>query len=163
MSRSFWQQAMRQRLTGLAHFITYHVLGLSKGTPPSRYIFLLLTFVISGTFHALADVGTGLTWSESGSLRFFVTQALGIMVEDGVQAVFHSWRDKGEGASAGIGRLLTRYVGYCWVAVWMCWSGPAWFYPQLRHQTGGEWDKLLPFSILETFFGDRKRPGTRIY
>lgn len=144
---------MRQRLTSLAHYVTHHTLRLSKGTLPARYISLLITFAVSGIFHALADVGTGLTWSESGSVSFFVTQALGIMVEDGVQAVYHSWRDKeAGGALTGTERLLTRYVGYFWVAVWMCWSGPDWFYPKLRHQTGGEWDKLLPFSILETLF-----------
>ena len=144
---------MRQRLTSLAHFITHHALGLSKGTLLSRYIFLLIAFAISGIFHALADIGTGLTWSESGSVTFFVTQALGIMVEDGVQAVYQSWRDKqAGGAPAGTERFLTRWVGYLWVVVWMCWSGPAWFYPKLRHQTGGEWDKLLPFSISERLF-----------
>ena len=103
---------MRQRLTGSAYLITYHTLRLPNGTPSSRYIFLHITVLISGIFHASADVNTGLTWSDSGFLRIFVTQALSFMVEDGAQVVFHSWRDKGEGgASVGTGRLPARYVG----------------------------------------------------
>ena len=116
---------MRQRLTGPAHFITHHALRLSKGTPPSAYIFLLIGFA-TGISHALVDVGTGLAWSEAGSVSFFLTQAVGSMVDHGFQTVFFSWRDKPRGgAPAGTERLLTRYVGYFWVMIWMGWSGPA--------------------------------------
>jgi hypothetical protein len=72
--------------------------------------------------HIFSDVGGGLPVRQSGAFYFFCVQALGIVIEDGVQAV---WR-KVTGRDAGV---LGRIVGYAWVAAWVVWSSPVWVYP----------------------------------
>lgn len=147
--RTFWHQVMRQRLCATAHFITYRVLCLRKHTLPSRYIFLFLTFAVSGLFHSLSDTGIGIDWEQNGTLRFFVTQALGIMIEDGVQAAFRV-------CTARMGRyrpysrwLESKMLGYSWVVIWLCWTSPSSLYPALCHQTGTDFDKILPSSLVK--------------
>ena len=53
-----------------------------------RYTRLLLAFAISGIIHIGGDIGTGIPLKESGALRFFVMQGLGVMGED---AVMECW------------------------------------------------------------------------
>lgn len=144
--RVFWHQVMRQRLSALANLGTYHVLCLRKNTLLARYVFLFTAFAASGLFHGSSDIGAGIKWEENGAMRFFVTQALGIMVEDGVQAAFRARiakRRRGQNESMSVA------VGYAWVVIWISWTSPAFFYPKMSKQTGSEWDELMPFSLLK--------------
>ena len=38
--------------------------------------------MVSGVFHRVGDMLGGTPWQESGALRFFIMQAVGIMIED---------------------------------------------------------------------------------
>ena len=71
----------------------------------------------------VTDLGASIPVSDSGALRFFTTQALGIMLEDGVQESFGRIRG---GRKPG---LWSRVVGYFWVLAFLSWSTAAWQYP----------------------------------
>ncbi len=127
-----------------ANFVTNSCLRLPKGTLPSKYTRLFLTFLLSGLEHSLSDVAQGLVWKQSGATRFFCTQATGIIVEDAVQALYRSiTRD---GRKAPIPQRVVFIVGYVWVFVFMVWSTPVWIYPSLHANKGEEKDLIVLFS-----------------
>ena len=139
--RCFWHQTLRQRISSPSYLITYSWLRLRQGGIVARYVNIFLTFMVSGLLHVAEEYGTGVTLQQSGSMRFFCTQVLGVMFEDTIQAVFHSLAGQRY-------RRWTKVVGYVWFALWMVWSSPAWLYPKLQNNQGGERDKFLPFSLL---------------
>jgi hypothetical protein len=74
---------------------------MPKHTPFTRYIKLMLAFLLSRLLHLLTEVAahggggpsSNLSFHESQCVRFFVTQAIGIMFEDGVQEIAKRFRD----------------------------------------------------------------------
>lgn len=86
---------------------------------------MFLAFAVSGAMHTAVDYGGNVSLGESGAMRFFCTQALGIMMEDGVQEV---WRKMG----GRKGSLWGRGAGMVWTLGFICWSSPAWVYPIAR-------------------------------
>lgn len=66
-------------------FIAHQILRLPKGGLWARY----LTFIISGLIHAAADIAGGIPFENQGMIRFFVTQAFDITIEDTVEALYH--------------------------------------------------------------------------
>ncbi len=134
-------------LSSPARFITYDVLGLRKGGFVGRYLFIFLTFWLSGVLHLSGELATGLPWYESGVVRFFYTQTLGILIEDGVQATYRAITG-GVRDSKAEPALWKRIAGWIWVASWISWSLPVNSYPMARRDTG---QGLLPFSIVAKF------------
>jgi hypothetical protein len=91
--------------------------------------------------HFVSDYAKGLSWEQSGGVRFFCTQALGIMIEDGVQAVYRS--ASGEKKDGQKDKVWKRVMGWVWmVGFFLFWSTPAWFFPIAV----GE--RLIPMSIV---------------
>ena len=58
-------------------------------------------------------------------MKFFTTQVLGIMLEDGAQEIHR--RVRGGTTTA----LWSRIVGYVWVVAFLSWSTAVWQYPAL--------------------------------
>jgi len=139
----------RQTFGGPARFLVHDVLKIPQSTLVARYSKILATFFISGLLHLSADVAMGIALGESGSIRFFCTQALGIFLEDGVQALYHHIVPK-EHRSSRQGSLA-KMVGYAWLAMFLVWSTPIWAYPAIRRNRGEAKDILLPFSIMKPF------------
>jgi hypothetical protein len=141
---STWHQLIRDPSSQPAAFVTYSVLGLNRnnGDLAARYSKLLFSFMLSGLVHAAADLAAGIPFTESGSLKFFLTQVIGIMAEDTVRKL---WGDR---KVANLPRPKRRswhtVVGYFWVGLWLFWTTPTWSYPPARHYTG---ESFLPFSI----------------
>ena len=81
----------------------------------------------------------GIPRAEAGSLVFFLLQPLGIMLEDGLQAL-----TRHTPASRSLSQVR-RIVGYLWVVMFLAWSTPTWFYPQQR--LGIDPANLLPFRV----------------
>jgi hypothetical protein len=140
VNRKFWHQAIRQKISSPAYYTTYSLLGLRKGGITGRYTYILLVFTVSGLFHLAAEeYPYGIRWQQSGTLRFYSIQALGILLEDTVQAIsrrLFSYRPS----------RWTRAVGYIWVVLWILWTSPAYFYPLLQDVT--EKKPILPFSVV---------------
>lgn len=83
----------------------------------------------------------GMPWQESGSVRFFVTQFVGVVLEDTAQELYRR-------VGGRPGNWRVRALGFAWVFAFQVWSTPAWFYPGLVERTGREQDNILPFSIV---------------
>lgn len=141
---------MRTRLATPANLVTYSMLRLRKGSFAARYTSILLTFLVSGVLHALLDLTIGVPFTESGAVQFYCLQAIGIMLEDGVQFVFHRLT-RNETRTMLQPKGWTRMVGYLWLVAWMTWCAPIWFYPGAMRNKGEERDHILPFSFLGLF------------
>jgi hypothetical protein len=122
-----------------ATFITHDVLRLpAKGLVP-RYTKIVLAFFISGVGHTLVDkVCHGLTFAESQSIRFFTTQALGIMVEDAVQEIWRRCFGSGKSDSSKGTATWKRVVGFVWLWAFMAWTMPSWVWVPISKRTAGE-------------------------
>lgn len=100
---------------------------------------LFLAFLISGLIHHSSDLAMGIPRAEAGALVFFLLQPLGIMLEDGMQTL-----TRHVPTSRFLG-WVQRISGYLWVAMFLAWSTPTWFYPQQR--LGIDPADLLPFRV----------------
>lgn len=93
-----------------------------------------------------------MSWSSSGAVRFFIAQAVGIVIEDFVQWIWGLFFDgeKKEGSEKGV-ETWKKVVGFAWVAVFMLfWTSPAWVFPvTLFNAVNG--GKMLPFSVVGHF------------
>nr|A0A0M3STV6.1 RecName: Full=Acetyltransferase aurG; AltName: Full=Aurovertin biosynthesis cluster protein G [Calcarisporium arbuscula]ALD83633.1 O-acyl-transferase [Calcarisporium arbuscula] len=124
-----WHQLIRQKVSSPAHYTTYSLLGLRKGGIAGRYTCILATFFVSGLLHLFcAEYSYGIQWDQSGTLRFYSIQALGIAMEDAVQATSRR-------LFAYRSTYWTRAIGYVWVLLWFLWTSPAYFFPLLKYDT----------------------------
>ena len=98
------------------------------------------------------DLASGMTRQESGSVQFFCTQALGIILEDSVQALYQRYKTNLLPASEG----WTKVIGYIWLGVFLVWSTPVWAYPAIRRDKGREEDIILPVSIAKLLMGRKE-------
>lgn len=137
-----WHVSMKDRIYTPSKFIVDDVLGLPKGSPVRRYALIWLTFMASGLFHVVAEVGAGVSFSEDGSFFFYTAQAAAIMAEDFVSYLWH--RNAGPEKRATPAWEL--WVGRVWTFAWMVWVTPGWFYPMQRLTAGVP---ILPFSPVE--------------
>lgn len=75
---------------------------------------------------------------QSGAMRFFLMQAVGIIIEDRVRA----WTKGTRLANSWVGTAL----GYSWVGFWLVWTSPCRSYPNLR----GPYKPFLETSLLRS-------------
>jgi hypothetical protein len=133
----------------MAHYTTHVLLGLARGTTMARYTRILIAFTSSGIMHLVADVAAGVSLHDSGAMRFFMTQALGLMLEDcAVRLYYHA------PSSMRLSSHLARLLGFVWVSVFLTWSVPAYLYPMMWRANQGLQDSTIPFS----FFGTEAEP-----
>lgn len=123
----------------------HKVLRLSRNAVTSRYMRVVAAFAASAIMHVLTDISAGIPVRKSGAMQFFVAQALGIVVEDSVKAV---WK-------RCFGRQATRtpetwhnVVGFLWVSAFMVWSAPAYLYPMMWRVNARENDSVIPWSLM---------------
>ncbi|EFQ35402.1 tat pathway signal sequence [Colletotrichum graminicola] len=134
----FWHQTLRQKSGSPAHYMTYSILGFRKGGIFARYLHLFLTFIVSAVIHLLAEeYPWGIDWDRSGTMRFFMAQAFGILLEDLVQSTLGTREP----------RWWTKAMGWIWVSLFVFWSSPMHFYPRLQvmDMSGGG---VPPVSVL---------------
>jgi len=86
---------------------------------------------------------SGTPWQESGALRFFVMQALGIIIEDAAQGIFRGV--KRQTRSPGRPEGWKRTLGCVWLLCWLVWTTPDWNYPIAQRSSG---QGILPFTLL---------------
>ncbi|TVY85301.1 Acetyltransferase pyr8 [Lachnellula suecica] len=148
-----WHQNLRSLLTGPASKITYGILKLPRESLLARFVGVVITFALSGVMHSCAGIAAGMSPKQLNVLHFFLTQALGVIIEDLVRLV--SLKAKGE---EGIEKkdvpptIANRIIGYLWVAAFMTWSGPVWLYPQAsKPMPPGTNSSFLPYSIINAW------------
>lgn len=140
----FWHQNLRKSLSAPADVVIHKGLRFPKGVV-ARYLHLSLVFLFSGLMHELLFIAEGVPRSNVGSVHFFMTQAVGIMLEDAVQEVYRAIRGVQRGTPPD---SVARAIGYIWLVLFLCWSTPVWTYPRQRAFRGGQSQYLLPFSLL---------------
>ncbi|KAL8771028.1 MAG: hypothetical protein Q9209_003447 [Squamulea sp. 1 TL-2023] len=141
--RYFWHQGTRQKFVAPAYLLTFSALRIQHDTLLARYTVLVLTFVISGVFHQLADVAAGVPWWQGRAVPFFAMQAVGIVLEDAVQGIYR-WvygRKRTDARPTGWKLMF----GSCWVLAWLFWTTPLWAYPVMQRSSG---EPIVPFSIV---------------
>lgn len=144
--RYFWHQGTRQKFVAPAHLLTFEALRIRHGTLLARYTVLLLTFVISGVFHQLADVAAGVPWWQGRAVPFFAMQAVGICLEDTVQGIYRWIYGRKRTDARPTGWKL--WFGSCWVLLWLFWTTPLWAYPVMQRASG---EAIIPFSVVRSF------------
>ncbi|KAF3481673.1 TRI7 [Arthroderma uncinatum] len=142
----FWHQTNASKFASISDFTLHRLLGLSRGTQLARYARLITIFTISAFMHFLIDVAAGVPVHHSGSLQFFLTQALGIVIED---LVTHTYRRSFIGDRSRPYYLVEKIVGFIWVGVFMVWSSPMYVYPMMYRINTGQEDSVIPFSIMK--------------
>ena len=103
-----------------------------------------MKFIISGFIYAAADIAGGTPFEKQGTIRFFVTQAFGI-IENIVEVLYHFTYGNDSKRSRAPGWV--KVIGYVWTFAFLVWSTPAWFYPSAARATADA-QKMVPFSIV---------------
>jgi hypothetical protein len=104
----------------------------------------MLAFFLSGLVHYFIAIATGIPPGQTGALKFFVMQGLGIMFEDAVQALYRRHR-------SGKPEFWTRIAGYIWVSLFLIWTTPCWIYPVVRSNVP-ERDIIPPWKLFTSAF-----------
>jgi hypothetical protein len=149
----FWHQTNTHRVSALSHFFVHDVLRFPRGNKVVSYLRAFTTLFVSGVQHLVIDLSAGVSMKDSGAIRFFCTQLVGILIED---VVIASWR-KYEGHQSGVGvkgsqnhntPLWQRTIGIIWVAVFLTWSTPSYLYPLMYRAKMGYADSTVPWSVV---------------
>ncbi|KIW04039.1 uncharacterized protein PV09_04861 [Verruconis gallopava] len=113
MWSTVYHQTFRRMFSQPAMRIT-RALGFRKGTLPSRYMQLYLSFGISCILHQFQMFNV--TRRDMGEFNFFMSQAVAITIEDFVR---WAWR-KLHGSSPS--RRFDLLMGYAWTFTWFSFS-----------------------------------------
>lgn len=145
----FWHQTNSRKFSSIAHYTTHEFLGLPRGTRFAGYIRILIAFTSSGIMHLLIDLASGISFRDSGAMRFFLAQAFGMVLEDCAVEVHHVLLPR-----ARLPSFVAKIIGFMWVSVFLAWSVPAYIYPMLWRVNMGYNDSTIPYS----FFGPEAQP-----
>ena len=96
----------------MSSFLAHDILHLPHQGLLQRYTKIFISFLVSGVMHARVDTGGGISMRNSGAVQFFSMQALGIILEDSVQAIYTRFF---KGSSGSNVTLLQRAAGHIWV------------------------------------------------
>lgn len=135
----------------LSRFLLLDKLGLPPHHPMLRYYRLLSIFLISGFMHLLIDNASGIPLHASGAITFFVTQALGIVIEDLAVATYRFLFV----SNLRLPSLGERIFGRVCVLAFLTWSTPMYFYPMLWRSNTGLEDSTIPFSVVKLLKQER--------
>jgi hypothetical protein len=142
----FWHVSMKDRIYLPSKFIADDILGLPKGSLLRRYALIWLTFMASGLFHVMGETGAGASFAEDGSFFYYTAQAGAIMAEDFVSYLWN----RNNGSEKRVTPAWELWVGRVWLALWMTWITPGWFYPMNRLTSG---IPVLPISPARAILG----------
>ncbi|WPH04802.1 Hypothetical protein R9X50_00769800 [Acrodontium crateriforme] len=132
----FWHVSMKDRIYTPSKYVADDVLGLPKGSLTRRYALIVLTFVASGLFHVIGEVGAGADFWEDGSFIFYVAQAFAIMAEDFVCHLYKQVTGNENSGKKKAALTWELWVGRVWLFLWLTWITPSWFYPMNRLTSG---------------------------
>ena len=148
----FWHQVNRRLIADPTKFISHEVLKMYRLTNVTilRYTTLLLHFLISGLLHFVIDIASGIPWHESGAVRFFLMQGLGIIFERTVRLSYRTVFPSSDLSHQPA--LWSRVMGYIWVVIFLSWTIPGWMYPMICRTRSNMQDSILPFSVIAHVF-----------
>lgn len=83
---NFWHQNLRFNFTSLSSYICKNIFGFDGLI--QRYLNIWTVFTFSAAMHLCCDRATGVQWDESGAVKFFLSQPVGIMIEDAISVMW---------------------------------------------------------------------------
>lgn len=104
-------------------------------------------FAISAFLHAGMDAKSGIGLDKTGTIKCFMLQPVGIVLEDTVQAIFYRVGGKPEKGSEQ--PRWHRIFGYIWVWTFLSLVAPIYNIPLLRYQDASK--ARVPFSLISRF------------
>ncbi|KAK3629216.1 hypothetical protein LTR56_005092 [Elasticomyces elasticus] len=125
---SFWHQNLRSGLEGTSNFVVHRILRLPHRGLVQRYAKVFWSFALSGLFHVANDLALCIPIRETGAMSFFLLQACGFVLEDGVQALWRKFFGKPN-------MIFARVIGYSWTAIYLSITAAQWIYPANRYLT----------------------------
>ncbi|KAB5547123.1 membrane bound O-acyl transferase family-domain-containing protein [Coniochaeta sp. 2T2.1] len=153
-----WHQLVRDVVVTPGTFLA-DLLGLPNRGVVRRYFEAVTAFGISGLLHVAIDQVRGISPAESGALRFFLMQPLGIAFEEIVQAVWSrlfgttgkNYQEDGKKTEPA---LWKRLVGFAWWGFFLGWTLPVWMYPNVLKQADVvPIERGFPWSVAEKVLG----------
>ncbi|KFZ03723.1 hypothetical protein V502_10716 [Pseudogymnoascus sp. VKM F-4520 (FW-2644)] len=142
-----WHQLFRSSLEAITSFLATHVLCI----PPhwkilTRYVQLFLAFYVTTLLHLPGVVILGVSPFTPDVPKFFLMQAVGIMVES---TVLYVWAATGRTATDNVtARRMIKLSGYIWVIAWTAWTGPSFTWVVARGLVRGK-DDVVPWSFIK--------------
>ncbi|KAI2621802.1 membrane bound O-acyl transferase family-domain-containing protein [Hypoxylon sp. NC1633] len=136
---TFWHQINTHRLNTMSNFLIQDVLRIRRNTKLVRVLRIWVVFLISGVWHVAIDFSSGIPVRDSGALRFFCIQPLGIIAEDIVRSYIPPATSRS--------KSIQHFLGFIWVCLWMAWTAPAYLYPIINKSEPGA-SGVVPISII---------------
>lgn len=97
-----------------------------------------LIFSFSGLFHLLTDLQLGRICDITADLKFYVVNAAAMVFEGLVVQLLRMLRQSRATSTraprlavGSPGALAARIVGHMWVAGFLCWATPKFYYPKM--------------------------------
>lgn len=156
-ARKFWHQTLRWPHTALSGFITRDLLHLPKPSLLERYSNVFLAFTLSGIFHVFMDIGNGKS-ELALTMLFFQSFTFGIMLEDGVQALWRRYSGEKFASENGNEAVWKKIVGFVWVFSFFTLVAPWYIYPAARAPPESAFK--LPLEVTKTI--GEKAAGTTL-
>jgi hypothetical protein len=107
------------------------MMKLSKPSTLERYTNIFFVFTLSGILHVLFDIAVGKVDSKISTMLFFQSFAFGVMIEDGVQALWRRLKGQKFHSQCDVS-LWKRILGFLWVAMFIIIVAPWFAYPTAR-------------------------------
>ncbi|KAJ6001252.1 hypothetical protein N7522_006479 [Penicillium canescens] len=149
---AFWHQLFRGPMQGISSFVCRDIPYLPRPSLIERYAIIVVVFVISATLHLAIDSRAGIMHPQTGALRCFLIQPLGIMLEDGAQAIYR----RVHGGAATYNKW-TKLAGYIWAWAFFTLVAPLYNVPLFRYQDPNR--NGVPVPIIQTsvdYLGSRE-------
>ncbi|KAI0975054.1 membrane bound O-acyl transferase family-domain-containing protein [Xylaria arbuscula] len=138
---TFWHQINTHRLYVVSNWLLHRLLRLPRGNLAVRYLRVFIVFILSGILHVGIDFASGIGWRESGALRFFAIQPVGILIEDLFLSTYKSYIGTPDPRAS----VMQRCFGFLWVGLWIAWTVPAYMYPVLNSTEAAG---VVPISVI---------------
>ncbi|MCJ1433292.1 hypothetical protein MMC27_002651 [Xylographa pallens] len=117
----FWHHLMRKAFTSHAVFIVNKILHLPRNHQASRYLIIVLTFLISAGLHVAAGIAP-VRCAIYAQTRYYFSIAAVIMLEDAVIWLYKAKSGDSVLPADDPRRTLWHLLGYSWVASFHVWS-----------------------------------------
>lgn len=131
----------------MSNLISRDILRLPRPSILERYTNISIVFFLSALMHVGTDWLQGVPPKYSGAITFFQLQALGIMLEDGVQALWNQLVSMQRGPSDKDmpTPLWHKFMGYIWIIAWFGITTTIWSNSKMALPR--EDFTLVPYSI----------------
>ncbi|KFY30452.1 hypothetical protein V493_01896 [Pseudogymnoascus sp. VKM F-4281 (FW-2241)] len=118
-----WHQLLRSSLEAFTSFFATRILCISPHWRIlSRFVRLFLAFYVTALIHLPGTVILGESPFATDVPKFFLMQAVGIMIES---TVIYVWAATGRAAAGNVTAMrMAKLLGFIWVLAWTTWTGP---------------------------------------